>query len=116
MPTLSLSAEHCLSEVTGKSRLKGTFDWPLTTIGNSTGISCPYGPDDAQAQRMCVGNFSSGASWSDPDDSSCNFKSKRTQAFDKLSKVLRNGVEIWRFFHPHSCFKFSYFYFYLDVK
>ena len=88
LPSL-LSLEYCLPEVTGKSRLKGTFDWPLTTIGNSTGISCPYGPGDAQAQRTCVGDFSSGASWSVPYDNSCHFKSKRTQAFDKLAKVLR---------------------------
>ena len=48
---------------------------------------CPHGPAAATATRRCTGDYNSGASWDDLEESACNFNNKRTSELNKLSEV-----------------------------
>ncbi|XP_065055355.1 adhesion G-protein coupled receptor G4-like isoform X2 [Rhopilema esculentum] len=82
---------YCFAETTSAGS-KGPYQWPETAFGLNATISCPHGPAAATATRRCAGDYNSGASWDDLEDTACNFNNKRTSELNMLSEVTINST------------------------
>ena len=84
--TLPIYLDGCLSEVTNT-----TFIWSETNIGTNATFNCScgslsLGTGRPIATRYCTGNFTSGAVWSTPDITQCDFN-EQLQLLCNLSLV-----------------------------
>lgn len=84
----------CLPGITGTSSSYGEFRWNYTISNSSETTPCTFGSQTAS--RKCVGNFTVGAFWLEPNVKQCEYGNPVTKQLDGLLKVtsLKNSTFI----------------------
>lgn len=84
--TLILDRDMCLPGITGTSSSYGEFRWNYTISNSSETTPCTFGSQTAS--RKCVGNFTVGAFWLEPNVKQCEYGNPVTKQLDGLLKNL----------------------------